>query len=246
MTDLNTCIEIKNLNKTYHISKKGISVKEKLLDLLTNKNKNVVRALKNVNLSVHTGDFIGILGHNGSGKTTLLKSILGCIDPDKGSTVITKGKIIRLALGKGFDISLSARDNIYLSGTMLGLSFQEIGDRFDDIVDFAELEKFVDTPVKFFSSGMVSRLSFSIAIQANADIYLIDEFFADVGDKRFQEKAHRAFKDKIGSGKTVLHVSHSEELLKKYCNRYLLLHQGVCSTHEDLDQALTEYNRLYK
>ncbi len=246
MKDSSNCIEIKNLSKTFHISNKGLSIKDKLIDLVSNRNKNIVHALKGINLSVKTGEFIGVLGHNGSGKSTLLKIILGCIDPDQGSSVETSGKIIRLALGKGFDISLSARDNIYLSGTMLGLSFQEIGDKFNDIIKFAELKKFVDTPVKFFSSGMVSRLSFSIAIQANADIYLIDEFFADVGDKRFQEKAHQAFEDKITSGKTVLHVSHSEELLGKYCNRYLLLHKGESQSFDNLDLALQAYNRLYK
>ncbi len=244
MRDPNNCIEINNLNKTYYISNKGLSIKDKIVDLFSNRNKNIVHALKDVSLSVKTGEFIGVLGHNGSGKSTLLKAILGCIDPDQGSSIETKGKIIRLALGKGFDLNLSARDNIYLSGTMLGLSFQEIGSRFKDIISFAELKKFVDTPVKFYSSGMISRLAFAIAMQADADIYLIDEFFADVGDMRFQEKAHEAFEIKIKSGKTVLHVTHSEHLLSKYCTSYLLMNNGQEKVFSELEEALKHYKSL--
>jgi len=238
-------IVIKGLSKTFFISKKGMSIRDKLIDLFSDHKKDKIYALKSVNLSIKRGESLGLIGKNGSGKSTLLKIILGSIDPDPGGKVYTEGKIIRLALGRGFDMNLSARDNIYLSGTILGMSFQEIGDKFQEIIAFAELQKFVDTPVKFFSSGMVSRLSFSIAMASDADIYLIDEFFADVGDEVFQEKTHQVFKDKLSEGKTLLHVSHSRSLLQAYCTRFAVINEGHLTEYADFDQAINQYLASY-
>lgn len=238
------CIEIKHLSKTFRISDKGLSIKQRLMGLVTDSFKTTVHALKDINLDINEGENIGIIGKNGSGKSTLLKLILGSIDPDKGSTIITRGRVIRLALGMGFDISLSAKDNIYLNGTILGLSFKEIGEKFDEIIEFAELKKFVNTPVKYFSSGMKSRLSFAIAIHANADIYLIDEFFADVGDEAFKEKSQQVFESKIFAGKTTLHVSHSMQTIRKNCDKIFLLNQGSGILYNDIEEAFTMYKNL--
>ena len=144
------CIEIKHLSKTYQVADKGLGIKEKLLSLFTNKGITTVNALRDINLSVYQGEFLGIIGENGSGKSTLLKMILGAIEPDEGSIINTRGRVIRLALGLGFDINLSAKDNIYLSGTILGLSYKEIDAKFEEIIAFAEIENFINTPVKVF------------------------------------------------------------------------------------------------
>ena len=245
MTKNSKVISIKNLNKTFHVVQKGVSIRHRILDLLTNKHKLEVRALKNINLEVEQGDFLGIIGKNGSGKTTLLKIILGSIDPDKGSFIRTQGKIVRLSLGDGFDMNLSGRDNIFLTGSIFGLSFDQIHRKFDEIIEFAEVAKFIDTPVKFYSSGMKSRLSFSIALHINADIYLVDEFFADVGDTGFKIKSQRAFKEKIANGSTIVHVSHSLDLIENHCSRIFLMDEGKGQLFEDVDEAISQYRNIY-
>ncbi len=239
------CIEMRNLSKTFHISEKGFSFKDKILDLVSNRHKMTVKALDNVNLQIHKGEFLGIIGRNGSGKSTLLKIILGAVDPDRGSYIKTRGKIVRLALGNGFDLNLSARDNIYLNGAIFGLSFKEIGEKFHEILHFAELERFVNTPVKFYSSGMRSRLSFAIALHVDADIYLIDEFFADVGDEIFKEKSQKAFENKILKGKTIVHVSHSMDTIKDHCDKVLVLDKGKGTFFNDVFQAIEMYESKF-
>ena len=240
------CIEMRNLSKTFHIYEKGFSFKDKLLDLVSDRHKMTVTALDNINLQVNRGEFLGVIGRNGSGKSTLLKIILGTVDPDPGSYLNTNGKIVRLALGNGFDLNLSARDNIYLNGAIFGLSFKEIGNKFDEILHFSELEKFVNTPVKFYSSGMRSRLSFAIALHVDADIYLVDEFFADVGDEIFKEKSQKAFENKILKGKTIVHVSHSMDTIKDHCDKVLVLDKGKGTLYSEVDQAIEMYESNFK
>ena len=238
--NLEEIIILKNLNKTFRVEKKGASLLGKIKSIV-NPQKTKVHALKNINLTVRKGENIGIIGRNGGGKSTLLKVIIGAIEPDEGSIVETKGKIIRLALGMGFDPNLSARDNIYLNGTILGLSFKKIGEIFEEIIDFAELESFINTPIKFFSSGMKTRLSFAIALHAEADIFLIDEFFGDVGDEIFKQKSQRAFEENILKGKTILHVSHSMQTIRNHCERVLLMVNGEAKLFEDVDEAISIY-----
>lgn len=238
MTDYR--IDIKNLNKTFKISGRGFSFTERLRRKLTSK-VNTVHAIKNLNLQVKNGEFLGIIGKNGSGKSTLLKLIIGAMDPDDGSHIRTNGRIIRLALGMGFDPNLTARDNIYLNGTILGLSFKQIGNKFEEIIDFAELDKFIDTPIKFYSTGMKSRLSFAIAIHAEADIFLIDEFFGSVGDLGFMAKSQKAFEENILQGKTIIHVSHSLNLIRQHCNRILIMDQGKGIIYDDIERAINDY-----
>ncbi len=232
-------IDIKNLSKTFSFHEKETSIAKKLASLVTKAKKN--RVLSDINLQINKGEVIGIIGKNGSGKSTLLKLILGVIEPDEGSSMKTDGKILRLALGLGFDMNLTARDNIYVNGAILGMSFKTIGKAFNDIINFAEIENFVDTPLKFFSSGMRSRLSFAIAIHAEADIYLIDEFFGDVGDEIFKQKSQKAFENNLLSGKTILLVSHSLETIYELSDRVYVLKEGSGKMFEDVDAAIEYY-----
>ncbi len=242
MSSSNTCIELRNLSKTFRIRNGGLSATQKVFNLLRLKAKTKkVHALNNVNLQVKKGEFWGIIGKNGSGKSTLLKILLGAIEPDEGSYVKTEGKMIRLALGMGFDPHLTARDNIYLNGTILGLDFRTIGLKFDEIIDFAEVHDFVDTPLKFYSSGMRSKLSFAVAMHAEAEIILIDEFFGDVGDEAFKAKSQKAFENNIMKGKTILHVSHSLELIQSHCDKVMILDKGKAEIFDDPKAAIEYY-----
>lgn len=221
-------IELKNLSKTFYIREKAKdSFRKKIFGLLDRNNRmHKIEALKNVNLKIHKGEFIGIIGHNGSGKSTLLKIIIGALQGDKGSVVNTKGKIVRLALGMGFDPELCARDNIYLNGSIMGLTFKQIGQKFHEIINFSGLINFVETPLKFYSSGMVSRLAFSIAMHVEADILLIDEFFGGVGDQDFREKSDKVFRESIIHGKTIIFVSHELDIVEQYAHRTFQFSNG--------------------
>jgi len=212
--------------------------------LFTGAGQQKIEALKGIDLEVKKGEFIGIIGRNGSGKSTLLKMLMGSIRPNKGGTITAKGKMIRLALGMGFDPNLTARDNIYLNGTILGLTFKQIGERFEQIIEFAELEDFIDTPVRFYSSGMKSRLSFAVAIHADADIFLIDEFFGAVGDNTFKEKSQKAFEKNILTGKTIVHVSHSMKTIKDHCDRVMVMNKGAARVFEDVEEAIEFFQSL--
>ena len=222
-------IRLENVNKTFKIREKSAdSIFKKVKRFFGGKGGlREIKALKNINLEVRRGEFLGIIGHNGSGKSTLLKIILGVIPPDPEGKIETKGKVVRLALGMGFDPELSARDNIYINGSILGLTFKQIGEKFWGILEFAGLKDFVDTPIKFFSSGMYSRLAFAIAMYVDADILLIDEFFGGVGDQEFQKKSAEVFQDVILQGKTILFVSHNKDLINKYSSRTIELSNGI-------------------
>jgi len=221
-------IEVKNLSKTFNLSDKNKnSIREKLLNWRKIQNSETeLKALDDIEFSVKKGEFFGVIGRNGSGKSTLLRCLIGSIRPDKNSSIKIKGKMIRLALGMGFDPNLSARENIYVNGSILGLTFKRIGLLFDDIIGFAELDDFVDTPIKKYSSGMISKLKFSIAVHAEADIFLMDEFFGGVGDISYRKKSDKIFRETFLDGRTIIHVSHQLNVIRKYCDRVLLLNNG--------------------
>ena len=246
--DSTKAIKLTNVSKTFkYREKSNDSLREKFRNFFTsNDSFKVIQALNNINLEINRAEFFGIIGHNGSGKSTLLKVIIGALKADKGSKIETNGKILRLALGMGFDMNLSARHNIYVNGSIMGLTFKEIGRKFHAIIDFAGLENFVDTPIKFYSSGMVSRLAFSISMHVEADILLIDEYFGGVGDAEFQQKSSEVFHQHILKGKTIVMVSHNMELIQEYCHRACLLDHGnlvICGdTKEVID---TSINRLH-
>lgn len=199
-------------------------------------------ALRDISFTLEKGDSLGIVGLNGSGKSTLLKIVSGILKPTKG-TVETCGSIAPLIeLGAGFDANLSARENIYLNGAILGYSRAYMSERFDEIIEFAELQDFVDTAVKNYSSGMVARLGFAIATMNVPDILIIDEILA-VGDYKFQEKSFARMQEMIASGATVVFVSHSIEQVQKICKKALWLEHGHMRMLGDADAVCGKYMR---
>lgn len=220
-------IELKNVAKTYNVYEASSdSIRNIVFNIFKFKEKREIKALQNLNLQVAKGEFFGIIGRNGSGKSTLLDLIMKNLQPDKGGFVSTTGKMIKLSLGMGFDPNLTGRENVYVNGAVLGLSFKQIGIKFKEIFEFAELENFIDTKVKNYSKGMRMRLAFAVAIHAEADIFLFDEFFGGVGDMRFKKKSDEVFEKSILKNKTVVIVSHNLSVVKKHCPRCLCLDKG--------------------
>ena len=243
-------IVVKNLNKTFYLPvNNSNTIREKVFNTLRGKaasTKRPIQALQNVNFEVEQGEIFGIIGRNGSGKSTLLNCLMGSIPPDKGSFLEVKGKMIRLALGMGFDPNLSARDNIYVNGSILGLTFKRIGLIFDDIIGFAELENFVDVPVKNYSSGMMTKLKFSIAVYAEADIFLMDEFFGGVGDQSFKKKSEDVFKRTFLDGRTIMLVSHALPKIAETCGRAMILNAGKQLTIDPAPIAVKKISQLFR
>lgn len=220
-------INMERVNKVFKIRDRPTStIRDGLTGLFNLNPYHIIHALKDINLKIYRGEFFGIIGRNGSGKSTLLNVMTGAYPPDKGGISAINGKFIRLSLGMGFNPELSARQNIYTNASILGLTFKEIGASFDKIMDFSELHEFVDTKVKYFSKGMKSRLAFAIAIHAKADILLMDEFFGGVGDSEFNQKCKQVFQRTFIDGRTIVHVSHKMNIMKKYCSRVLWLANG--------------------
>lgn len=182
-------------------------------------------ALKDVSFSVNKGDAVGLVGLNGSGKSTMLKVIAGVLKPTKGSVKVNGVVAPLIELGAGFDMDLTAAENVFLNGALLGYSRQEMEKCYDDIVNFSELHDFMNTPVKNFSSGMVSRLGFSIATIGTPDILIVDEVLS-VGDFHFQIKCQNRIKEMLNRGTTLLFVSHSIEQVEALCNKIVWLEKG--------------------
>jgi ABC-type polysaccharide/polyol phosphate transport system ATPase subunit len=245
--DNNIVIKLENISKTFHIKDRSSdTIRDKVMNIFNPSTSREIKALDNINIEIKRGEFFGIIGRNGSGKSTLLQIMTGAYPPDKGGKATINGKYMRLSLGMGFDKELTARENIYTSASIMGLTFKKIGQKFYEMIQFAELEKFVDTKVKYFSSGMRSRLSFAIAIHAEAEILLMDEFFGGVGDAKFKEKSEEVFKDRILEGRTIVHVSHQPKTIKDHCERVLLLHHGKPIMIDTPDIVFKEYHKLLK
>lgn len=241
----NNAIIVKNLSKTYHKGERRLSLNAFVNGKITEASyMPKFKALDNINFSVKEGSFYGIIGPNGSGKSTLLRILLGSIKPDEGSEVILNGKAMKLAMGIGFNNQLTAKDNIYINGSIIGLSFKEIGDIFHEILDFAGVADFVDVPIKNFSSGMKMRLQFAIAIHAKSDILLLDEFFGGVGDEEFRKKSEKAFEKLINSRKTIVLVSHSLRLVQKNCDRILLINKGKQIAEGLPEEVIPTYEKI--
>lgn len=240
-------IKLENVNKTFNLKEKNTNtIRDKVFDIFSKNKKKQLKALNNINLEVRKGEFLGIIGRNGSGKSTLLKVIIGAIRPDKGGTVTTNGRIMRMSLAMGFDPSLTARENVYLNATILGLTFKEIDSKFKEIIDFAELHEFVDTQIKFFSRGMKSRLAFAVAVHAEADIFLMDEFFGGVGDANFKEKSEKIFEKSFIEGRTIIHVSHQFKTIRDHCDRVILMDKGNITAIGTPNQVIPAYRKLLK
>lgn len=225
---MDSIIEVSNVSVRFNLEQeKTDTIKEYLLKLVKGQlHFNEFYALRDVSFNVERGDSLALIGTNGSGKSTMLKLIAGVLYPSRGK-VSVKGSIAPLIeLGAGFDIDLTARENIFLNGAVLGHSRAYMKKHFDEIVDFAEIEEFIDVPVKNFSSGMVARLGFSIATQVRADILVVDEILA-VGDFLFQQKCYRRMEEMLSGGTTLLFVSHDAEMVKRMCRRAVWLNDGV-------------------
>jgi len=233
-------ITAKDISKTFHISEDSHNtVKHRLFNLFNPPKRKDVQALRLTSLQIQKGECIGLIGRNGSGKTTLTKVLAGVYPTDTGYVKIN-GSTMLMNLGVGMSHELTARENIYVSGSVLGLKIKEVDQLFDEIVEFAEIEDFVDTKVKFFSSGMMARLAFSIAVKAGADIMFLDEIFS-VGDMKFQEKAVKVFEGSWIQGRTVILVSHGMGVIEKYCNRSVFMKNGQIEFFGDTGKAIGYY-----
>lgn len=204
------------------------------------------KALKNVSFDIHRGEVVGLVGTNGSGKSTMLKVIAGVLEPSEGQVVVHGNIAPLIELGAGFDPELTARENIYLNGALLGYTKEFIDSSFDEIVDFAELSDFVDMPLKNFSSGMVARIAFAIATITEPDILIVDETLS-VGDVFFQEKCERRIQKLINSGDvTVLFVSHSMEQVERICQRAIWIEKGDLRMDGPVDVVCKAYREQFE
>ncbi len=239
---MKTVIEFKKVTKKFKKSKR-LYLKQALLDLFKSKKEEDFWALKDIDFKINHGETVGIIGMNGSGKSTILKLIAGVLTPTSGQIEV-RGRVGSLIeLGSGFHPELSGRDNIYLNGTILGLTKKEIYQKFDDIVNFAELWDFIDTPVKHYSSGMYMRLGFSIAVHIDPEILLVDEVLM-VGDTTFQAKSFDVFNDFKNKGKTIIFVSHDLGAIKTVCSKMLVLKKGSLVYFGSTTKGIDFYNRI--
>ncbi len=239
-------IEVRDVSMRFNLAtEKTDTVKEYFVKLLKRQLMfHEFYALKNVSLTIGRGEAVALIGANGSGKSTLLKCIAGVLYPTAGNIEV-RGTIAPLIeLGAGFDMDLTARENIFLNGAVLGFDRAYMEAHFKSIVDFAELWDFIDVPVKNFSSGMVARLGFSIATEVRADILVVDEILA-VGDFRFQEKCRARMAEMMSGGTTLLFVSHSEEQVMQLCQKAAWLDHGVLKCYGDCAQVYEEYKKSY-
>ncbi|EFQ83604.1 ABC transporter, ATP-binding protein [Aeromicrobium marinum DSM 15272] len=237
VTDPRACIVVSEVRKTF-LLRHTHSLKESFIALIRKKQiSSTFNALEGVDVTVREGESVALLGFNGSGKSTLLKLISGVLRPDAGS-IRTRGRIAGLIeVGAGFHPDLSGRENIYLNAAILGMGRDEIDERFDDIVAFSEIEKFIDTEVKHYSSGMFLRLAFSVAIHTEVDILLVDEILS-VGDEPFQAKCLARIRELHDAGKTLVVVSHDLDMVARLCDRGVVLREGRVVFDGDATEAV--------
>lgn len=222
-------IKIDNVSMKFNLGiEKEFSIKQAFINLFTKKSKRKKEefwALKDVNFHIGKGEVVGLIGSNGAGKSTLLKVVSGVMKPTTGKVTVNGVISPMIELGAGFDGNLTARENIYLNGAILGYSKKFLDEKFDEIVEFSELREFLEVPVKNFSSGMTAKLAFSIATVVNPEILIVDEILS-VGDIKFQEKSKHKMMEMIKGGTTVLYVSHSLESIKDLCTKVVWLEHG--------------------
>jgi len=203
-----------------------------------------VRRLRHVSFAVHSGEAIGVVGRNGQGKSTLLKLVAEVILPDEGRVQVAEGVAPLIEITGGFVDDLSVRDNVFLTAGLHGMTRAEISDRFDEIIDFAEIRDFLDTPYKHLSSGMKVRIAFSVISRLEEPIILVDEVLA-VGDKGFREKCYRRIEELLAGGRTLFFVSHNEKDLRRFCTRGLYLDAGALVLDGPIGDVLERYNADY-
>ncbi len=247
-------ITVEHLSKSYILKHQGVERYTALRDVLANKAKGFLRpqtqtvqpksetflALNDVSFEIQEGDRVGIIGRNGAGKSTLLKILSRIVAPTKGRITIEGRVASLLEVGTGFHPELTGRENIFLNGSILGMSKEEIKQKFDEIVAFSEVEKFLDTPVKRYSSGMYVRLAFSVAAHLDPEILIVDEVLA-VGDAAFQKKCIGKMDDVSRSGRTILFVSHNMQMIQKLCNKGILMSKGSLLDSGDINNITRKY-----
>lgn len=250
--DEKPAIEVKGLSKSYTINHKNkasySTIKDDFGKLFTHPfrkdatvdSEETFWALDDISFNINKGEIFGIIGRNGSGKSTLLKILSRIVEPTKGEAILRGRVASLLEVGTGFNPELTGRENIFFNGSMLGMSKREIATKYNEIVEFSGVEKFIDTPVKFYSSGMYVRLAFSVAAHLEPDVLILDEVLA-VGDDSFQEKSRKKILSTMEKGSTVIFVSHSAEALRQLCSRGLLLEKGKPVFVGDIDDVLEKY-----
>lgn len=206
------------------------------------KRSNIVRAVNDVSFSVKQGEILGIVGRNGSGKTTLLRSIAGIFQPDEGTINTYKNRVSLMAIGIGFNVNNTGRENILKSGMLLGCKLDYVKEHMEEIIEFSELGDFIDRPVRTYSSGMYSKLSFSVTAILDTDIMLVDEVLS-VGDEHFRKKSFKKMKELMLSDRTVLIVSHATNTLEQFCNRVLWINDGQFKMIGSTTEVLAEYDK---
>ncbi|MGM9972618.1 MAG: ABC transporter ATP-binding protein [Clostridiaceae bacterium] len=235
-------IEVRDLKIRYRSLNK-MSIRKSLLKLRKSK-VETFEAVKGISFDVPKGEIMGIVGKNGSGKSTLLRAIAGIFSPDEGSINIFDNTISLLSIGVGFQKKLTGRENIFLSGMLLGFSEEQIKEKLQEIIKFSELGNFIDKPVKTYSSGMYSKLAFSITAILETDIMLIDEVLS-VGDAKFKKKSYNKMQQLIqDKDRTVIIVSHSSETLRNLCDSILWLHEGVIKMQGSVEEVLPAYEEF--
>ena len=239
-------IKIENVSMKFNLEiEKDFSMKQAFVNFFTKKKKKNKKnddfwALKNVSFTVDKGEVVGLIGSNGAGKSTLLKVVSGVMKPTSGKVTVQGVISPMIELGAGFDGNLTARENIYLNGAILGYSKKFLDSKFDEIVEFSELKDFLDVPVKNFSSGMTAKLAFSIATVVNPEILIVDEILS-VGDIKFQEKSKHKMMEMIKGGTTVLYVSHSLDSIKDLCTKVVWLEHGKVVKIGDTEKVCDAY-----
>lgn len=239
---------VKNVSMEFQVPlEDSSSLKEYFIKLFTGKNSNrTLKALENISLQVYEGEILGIIGTNGSGKSTLLKIIAGAVTPTRGRVYTGKENIQLLTLGTGFDRELTARENVFLNGALLGYNRSFLREKYPDIVRFAELEGFMEQKIKNFSSGMVSRLAFAVATASEKPGILILDEILSVGDVFFKEKSRNRIRELMNKGRAVLIVSHSTDTILRNCTRAVWIEKGVLKitgSPQEVCQAYLDYGR---
>lgn len=239
-------IEVKDVSLMFRLYKENV---DNLKELFIKKIKHEISydelwALKNIDFTIQRGEAVGLIGRNGSGKSTLLKTVAGVLKPTKGTVQIHGTVAPMIELGAGFDMDLTARENIFLNGAILGYDKEMLKENVGRIIEFSELGDFIDVPIKNFSSGMFARLGFAIATIETPDILIVDEILS-VGDYQFQQKCQRRIEEMLGSGTTLLFVSHSMDQVKQICSRAILLNYGDMLLDDTVDKVSEYYSQIY-
>lgn len=236
-------IKVQNVSVCYR-SMNHMSIHQSLLSNRKEKRNERIEAVRNVSFTVEKGEIVGIVGKNGSGKSTLLRAVGGIFQPDEGSIDISDNRISLMAIGVGFKSEVSGRENIISSGLLMGYTLEYIQSKMDEIIEFSELGHFIDRPVRTYSSGMYSKLSFAVTSVLETDIMLIDEVLS-VGDEHFKKKSYKKMQEMImDREKTVLIVTHNLEMLDKLCDRVIWLHEGKIRRIGEPKAVLAEYEEF--